>query len=69
MHGGNSDIKILPNDNTLQCILNVVGTKLKVSFDLPNSLLGGGGGGALEYKTGGEVPMTDFLPRSVLEGV
>ena len=35
---GNSDITIHPNVNTLQCILNVVGTKLKVSFDVPNSL-------------------------------
>ena len=38
MRGGNSDITILPNVNTLQCILNVVGTKVKVSFDVPNSL-------------------------------
>ena len=38
IRGGNSDITILPNVNTLQCILNVVGTKLKVSFDVPNSL-------------------------------
>ena len=38
MRGGNSDITILPNVNTLQCILNVVGSKLKVSFDVPNSL-------------------------------
>ena len=38
MRGGNSDITILPNINMLQCILNVVGTKLKVSFDVPNSL-------------------------------
>ena len=38
MRGGNSDIKILPNVNTLQCILNIVGTKVKVSFDVPNSL-------------------------------
>ena len=30
IRGGNSDITILPNVNTLQCILNVVGTKLKV---------------------------------------
>ena len=37
MPGGNSDITILPNVNTLQCILNVVGTKLKNSFDVPNS--------------------------------
>ena len=36
--GGNSDITILPNVNTSQCILNVVGTKVKVSFDIPNSL-------------------------------
>ena len=28
--GGTSDITILPNVNTLQCILNVVGAKLKV---------------------------------------
>ena len=38
MRGANSDITILPNVNALQCILNVVGTKLKVSFDVPNSL-------------------------------
>ena len=38
MREGNSDITILPNVNTLQCILNVVGAKLKVSFDVPNSL-------------------------------
>ena len=38
MRGGNSDITILPNVNTLQCILNVVGAKVKVSFDVPNSL-------------------------------
>ena len=38
MRGGNSGITILPNINTLQCILNVVGAKLKVSFDVPNSL-------------------------------
>ena len=38
MRGGNSDITILPNVNTLQCMLNVVGTKVKVSFDVPNSL-------------------------------
>ena len=36
---GNSDITILPNVNTLQCILTVVGVKCKVSFDVPNSLL------------------------------
>ena len=35
---GNSDIIILPNVNTLQCILTVVGAKCKVSFDVPNSL-------------------------------
>ena len=35
---GNSDISILPNVNTLQCILTVVGAKCKVSFDVPNSL-------------------------------
>ena len=33
---GNSDITILPNVNTLQCILTVVGAK--VSFGAPNSL-------------------------------
>ena len=38
MCGGNSDITILPNVNKLQCISNVVGTKVKVSFDIPNSL-------------------------------
>ena len=38
MRGGNSDITILPNFNTLQCIVNVVGAKVKVSFDVPNSL-------------------------------
>ena len=38
MRGGNSGITILPNVNTLQCILNVVGAKVKVSFDVPNSL-------------------------------
>ena len=37
MRGGNSDITILPYVNTLQS-LNVVGTKLKVGFDVPNSL-------------------------------
>ena len=35
---GNSDITILPNVNTLQCILTVVGAKCEVSFDVPNSL-------------------------------
>ena len=35
---GNSDITILPNVNTLQCILIAVGAKVKVSFDVPNSL-------------------------------
>ena len=35
---GNSDITILPNVNTLQCILTVVGAKCKVNFDVPNSL-------------------------------
>ena len=35
---GNSDITILPNVNTLQCILTVVGAKCKVSFDGQNSL-------------------------------
>ena len=34
---GNSDITILPNVNTFQCILTVVGAKCKVSFDVPNS--------------------------------
>ena len=34
----NSDITILPNVNTLQCILTLVGAKCKVSFDVPNSL-------------------------------
>ena len=34
---GNSDITILPNVNTLRCILTVVGAKCKVSFDVPNS--------------------------------
>ena len=34
----NSDITILPNVNTLQIILTVVGEKCKVSFDVPNSL-------------------------------
>ena len=35
---GNSDITILPNVNTLQCILTVVGAKCKICFDVPNSL-------------------------------
>ena len=35
---GNNDIRILPNVNTLQCILTVVGAKCKVSFDVPNSI-------------------------------
>ena len=35
---GDSDITILANVNTLQCILTVVGAKCKVSFDVPNSL-------------------------------
>ena len=35
---GNSDITILLNVNTLQCILAVVGAKCKVSFDVPKSL-------------------------------
>ena len=35
---GNNDLTILPNVNTLQCILTVVGAKCKVSFDAPNSL-------------------------------
>ena len=34
----NIDITILPNVNTLQCILTVVGAKCKVSFEVPNSL-------------------------------
>ena len=34
---GSSDITILPNVNTLQCILTVVGAKCKVSFNVPNS--------------------------------
>ena len=38
MRGGNSGITILPNANTRQCILNVVGAKLKVGFDVPHSL-------------------------------
>ena len=38
MCGGNSDITTLPIYSTLCCILNVVGAKLKVSFDVPNSL-------------------------------
>ena len=40
MRGGNSGITILPNVNTLQCILNVVGTNVKVRFDVPSSLAG-----------------------------
>ena len=39
---GNSDITILPNVNTLQCILIVVGAKCKVSFDATNSLASAG---------------------------
>ena len=35
---GNSDIAIFPYVNTLQCILTVVGSKCKVSFDVPNYL-------------------------------
>ena len=35
---GNSDIAIFPHVNTLQCILTVVGSKCKVSFDVPNYL-------------------------------
>ena len=35
---GNSDITILTNVYTLQCILTVVGAKCNVSFDAPNSL-------------------------------
>ena len=38
MRRGNIDITIFPNVNTLQCILNAVGTKVKVSFGVPNSL-------------------------------
>ena len=38
VRGKNSDVTIFPNVNTLQYILNVVGAKLKVSFDVPNSL-------------------------------
>ena len=34
---GNCDITILPNVNTLQCILTVIGAKCKVSFGIPNS--------------------------------
>ena len=36
--GGNSGITIFPNVSKLQCILNVVGAKLKIRFDVPNSL-------------------------------
>ena len=39
VYHGNTDITILPNVNTLQCILTVVGAKCKVSFDVPNSLV------------------------------
>ena len=55
---GDSDITIIPNANTLQSILTVVGAKCKVSFVVPNSLasvLGfersiyGGGRHASEY--------------------
>ena len=35
---GNSDITILPNANTLQYILTVVGAKCKIRFNVPNSL-------------------------------
>ena len=35
---GNSEITILPNVNTLQCILTVVAANCKVSFDVSNSL-------------------------------
>ena len=35
---GNSDTIILPNVNTLQCILTMVRAKCKVSVDVPNSL-------------------------------
>ena len=38
MRGWNNDITLLHKVNTLQCILNVVGTKVKLSFDVPNSL-------------------------------
>ena len=34
----NCDITILPNVNTLQCILTVVGAKCRVRFDVPNFL-------------------------------
>ena len=32
------NITILPDVNTLQCTLTVIGAKCKVSFDVPNSL-------------------------------
>ena len=35
---GKSDITILPNVNTLQYIMTVVGAKCKVCFDVPNTL-------------------------------
>ena len=35
---GNSDITILPNVNTFQCTLTVIGANCKVSFDTPNFL-------------------------------
>ena len=35
---GNSDITILPNVNTLQCLLTVVGAKCKFCFYIPNPL-------------------------------
>ena len=35
---GNTDLTFLPNVNTVQCIMTVVGTDLKVSFDTPSSL-------------------------------
>ena len=35
---GNTDLTFLPNANTLQCIMTVVGIDLKVSFDTPSSL-------------------------------
>ena len=35
---GNTDLTFLPNVNTLQCIMTIVGTDLKVSFDTPSSL-------------------------------
>ena len=35
---GETDLTFLPNVNTLQCIMTVVGNDLKVSFDTPSSL-------------------------------